>query len=59
MRRGQYIGKPVLRPGEPEPKVSDHFIQCEVCGGMIDMRDLVQVIEHGGPLPHPSIDKVQ
>jgi hypothetical protein len=29
------------------------------CGGYFDMRDLAQVFEHEGPLPHPFPDKPQ
>jgi hypothetical protein len=28
-------------------------------GGYFDMRDLAQVLEHKGPLPHPAEDKPQ
>jgi hypothetical protein len=38
---------------------TDHFIRCPKCGGLIDMRNLSQVYEHGGPLPHPAADKEQ
>ena len=30
---------------------AQHFIRCEICGGMFDMRDLTQVIHHD-PLKH-------
>jgi hypothetical protein len=28
-------------------------------GGWIDIRDLAQVLEHEGPLPHPAKDRPQ
>lgn len=54
--RGQYIGKRI--GGEPENE-TEHFIKCETCGGWIDMRDLAQVFEHQGPLPHRPQDQEQ
>jgi hypothetical protein len=30
------------------------FIRCPACSGWIDCRDLAQVFEHEGPLPHPA-----
>ena len=53
--RGKYIGRRVSKP-VPE---ADHFIKCEACGGMIDCRDLGQVFDHEGPLPHPAQDQPQ
>jgi hypothetical protein len=55
-RRGEFIGKRV--GGEPANE-ADHFIICAVCGGLIDCRDLGQVFEHEGPLPHPAQDQPQ
>lgn len=54
--RGKYIGE---RVGEPPADEREHFIQCPTCGGWIDMRDLGQVFDHEGPLPHPSQDLPQ
>ena len=34
-------------------------IRCPACGGWIDCRDLGQVFEHEGPLPHPAQDQPQ
>ena len=51
IRRGEYIGQRV--GGEP-PDESEHFMKCEACGRYFDMRDLGQVFEHEGPLPHPT-----
>lgn len=53
--RGKHIGR---RLGPPVEE-AEHFIRCPACGGWIDMRDLGQVMEHEGPLPHPSEDQDQ
>jgi hypothetical protein len=34
-------------------------MQCPTCGGYFDIRDLTQVLEHEGALPHPMQDKPQ
>ena len=64
--RGLFKGRPVfdLLGGEPEyldplKDEAKHFIRCQSCGGWIDCRDLGQVFEHEGPLPHPTEDHVQ
>ena len=44
--------------GEP-PAEAEHFLRCPVCGGYFDLRDLAQVIERAGPLPHPAQDQKQ
>jgi hypothetical protein len=49
--RGKYFGRPL---GDPPKDEAEHFIRCPACGGWIDCRDLGQVFEHEGPLPHPS-----
>lgn len=54
MERGKYIGRKI--GGGPENE-ADHFIQCRACGGWIDCRDLGQVFDHEGPLPHPMQDQ--
>ena len=56
LRRGEIIGKRI--GGEPESE-ADHYMKCPTCGGYFDMRDLGQVFEHDGPLPHPVQDKPQ
>lgn len=56
IKRGEHIGQRV--GGEPKDE-SEHFMQCEACGGYFDMRDLGQVFEHEGPLPHPTQDQRQ
>jgi hypothetical protein len=43
----------------PSVEEAEHFIKCGDCGGWIDCRDLGQVFEHEGPLPHPSQDQEQ
>jgi hypothetical protein len=53
---GRYIGKPL---GDPPKEEADHFIRCPACNGWIDCRDLGQIFEHEGPLPHPAQDQVQ
>jgi hypothetical protein len=56
VRRGEIIGKSL---GWTPKSEADHFMQCPDCGGWFDMRDLGQVFEHVGPLPHPAQDKPQ
>jgi hypothetical protein len=56
IRRAEIIGERTDRPAASE---AEHFMQCAVCGGYFDMRDLGQVLEHEGPLPHPAQDKPQ
>ena len=56
LRRGESIGQRL--GGEPESE-ADHYMRCPACGGYFDMRDLGQVLEHEGPLPHPAQDKPQ
>ena len=56
LRRGEIIGQRL--GGEPKSE-ADHFMQCPACGGTFDMRDLAQVFQHDGPLPHPVEDKPQ
>jgi hypothetical protein len=54
--RGTYFGRSV---GEQPTDEAEHFIRCPGCGGWIDCRDLGQVFEHEGPLPHPPQDQPQ
>jgi hypothetical protein len=35
---------------------AEHFVQCPLCGGYVDLRDRVWCEEHQGPLPHPACD---
>ena len=44
----------------PKPaKEAEHFLRCTNCGGYFDIRDLGQVFDHVGPLPHPVRDQTQ
>jgi hypothetical protein len=52
IRRGEIVGK---RVGHPVSEV-EHYAKCDACGGYFDMRDLGNVFEHEGPLPHPAQD---
>jgi hypothetical protein len=52
--RGKYLGKAL---GNPPKDEAEHFVRCPACGGWIDRRDLGQVFEHEGPLPHPAQDR--
>ena len=54
--RGKYIGERV--GGDPADE-AERFMQCPACGGYFDMRDLAQVFDHNGPMPHPAHDKPQ
>ena len=54
--RGKYIDQ---RVGVPPRDEAEHFIRCQACGGWIDCRDLVKVLEHECPLPHPVEDQPQ
>ena len=54
--RGKYLGE---RVGDPPKDEGEHFVRCPACDGWIDCRDLSQVFEHEGPLPHPAQDQPQ
>ena len=56
VHRGKYIGRRIDKTVTDE---RDHFMKCLVCDGWIDMRDLGQVLEHEGPLAHPTQDQPQ
>jgi hypothetical protein len=38
---------------------AEHFLKCEACGGIFDMRDLGEVLDHEGPLPHRACDQAR
>jgi hypothetical protein len=59
--RDKYLGLPIdPKTGKPiELPEPDHFYRCEACGALVDRRDLGQVYEHEGELPHPAGDKPQ
>jgi hypothetical protein len=56
--RGKYRGERTDKPATDE---REHFERCPACGGRIDlrMRNLGQVLDHAGPLPHPPEDQPQ
>jgi hypothetical protein len=56
IQRGKYLGNCLNGPPKDE---AEHFIRCPACRGWIDYRDLGQVLEHDGPLPHPPQDQPQ
>ena len=56
LRRGEIIGEQVDREVTSE---AEHLVRCPDCGGYFDTRNLAQVIEHAGPLPHPAQDRKQ
>ena len=47
--QGVYIGRP---KGEAPAKEAEHFERCPGCGQWFDCRDLGQVFDHVGELPH-------
>lgn len=47
--KGKYKGRPI--DGLPDDE-RHHFTKCPGCGAWLDMRDLGQVFEHTGELPH-------
>jgi hypothetical protein len=54
--RGTVIGRQVSGPRLTE---AEQFRRCPLCGGYFDMRDLVWLEDHEGPLPHPAQDRGQ
>lgn len=38
---------------------AEHFIRCARCGGLMDCRDLDQIMAHEGPQPCPVLDRPQ
>jgi hypothetical protein len=58
--RGKYIGTGnTLASVSDSPPRMRPIVKCPGCGGLIDCRDLAQVFEHEGPLPHPAQDQPQ
>jgi hypothetical protein len=49
--RRKYV---VSRVSDPLKEEAEHFYQCPACGRWVDCRDLSQVFDHEGPLPHPG-----
>jgi hypothetical protein len=54
--RGTVIGRQVSGPPLSE---AEHFKRCPICHGYVDMRDLIWLGDHQGPLPHPVCDQAQ
>lgn len=48
--RGRYLGHRV--GGDPADE-REHFFQCTICGGWVDMRDMGDVLAHEGPHERP------
>ena len=51
IRGGKGSGKTVDRKPKDDP---GPFTRCQTCGQMFEANDLGQLLEHDGPLPHPS-----
>jgi hypothetical protein len=45
--------------GEPAEDEATYFYRCPACGAWVDSRDLGQVFDHEGTLPHPPERKPQ
>jgi hypothetical protein len=54
--RGTVLGERVDRRRVSE---AENFFRCNICGGYLDARDYVWVLDHEGPLPHPAQDQAQ
>lgn len=52
--KGKYIGRPIDNIPDDERR---HFMKCPGCGQWLDCRDLGQVFEHAGDLPHVSTEQ--
>jgi hypothetical protein len=52
--KGKYAGRALDSLADEE---RHHFTQCPGCGQWLDMRDLGQVFEHVGELPHVWSDE--
>ena len=54
-------GKPIdtapIDTASIDSVASEDLMTCPGCGGVIDLRDLAQVLAHLAPLPHPAQDK--
>ena len=44
--------------GRRVPEAVNVF-RCNICGGYLDARDYIWVLDHEGPLPHPAQDQAQ
>jgi hypothetical protein len=54
--RGTVVGERADRRRVSE---AENFFRCDICGGYLDARDYVWVLDHEGPLPHPAQDQAQ
>jgi hypothetical protein len=54
--RGKYMGQQV---DGPPMRTADRFQRCQLCGGYVDVFDLVWTQDHEGPLPHAAQDGIQ
>jgi hypothetical protein len=54
--RDTFVG---LRRGPPVESEAEHFYRCQVCGQIVDMRDLGEVFDHEGDPPHPVEDRAE
>jgi hypothetical protein len=51
--RGKHIGRPM---GDLPKDEAERRYRCPACGAWVDCRNLGQVFDHEGPLPHPAED---
>jgi hypothetical protein len=54
--RGTVLGESADRRRVSE---AENFFRCNICGGYLDARDYVWVLDHEGPLPHPAQDQAR
>ena len=54
--RGTVVGE---RADSRRVSEAENFFRCNICGGYLDARDYVWVLDHEGPLPHPAQDQAQ
>jgi hypothetical protein len=54
--RGTVMGEQITGPRLSE---AGHFWKCPLCGGYVDMRDLVWLEDRQRPPPHPAQDRAQ
>ncbi len=40
-----------------DPEETENFVRCLACNGIIDIRDLADVMAHLRPLPHSGQDQ--
>jgi hypothetical protein len=54
--RGTVLGERTDRRCVSEAEI---FFRCNICGGYLDARDYVWVLDHEGPLPDPAQNQAQ